>query len=93
MNPITAPPRSSAAAPETTVESTLRVTDLLPQQEWCEDCALDVDTEPGMARDVLHRTSTVVDPPPAEWDPAWGPGPEYDITHLSCGHDIVTLIR
>lgn len=26
------------------------------------------------------------------WDPAWGPGPEYDIAHLTCGHHIVATI-
>lgn len=92
MNPITAPPRPIAAAPETSVESTLRITDVLPEQEWCEDCALDVDVEPGMARDVISRESTTITPPAAEWDPAWGPGPEYDIAHLTCGHHIVATI-
>lgn len=65
----------------------------LPEQEWCEDCALDVDVEPGMPRDVFSRETVTITPPAAKWDPSWGPGPQYDIAHLNCGHHIVTTVR
>ncbi|WP_424862882.1 hypothetical protein [Streptomyces sp. MMS24-I29] len=68
---------------------------LLPEQEWCDHCALaegpaDETAAPGMPRDVVLRSVEAGDLPP-DWDPARGPGPQYDVAYLSCGHAVSQL--
>lgn len=61
-----------------------------PAQEWCDSCALSDDPaiEPGMAQTVIDHTIETLPLPESEWDPSWGPGPLYEVTHLACGHTL-----
>ena len=63
--------------------------------EWCELCSyedepFDEDLSPGVPQAVVRRTFETDTVPEAEWDPAWGSLPEYDVAHLSCGHTVAT---
>ncbi|WP_181273546.1 hypothetical protein [Brevibacterium oceani] len=63
----------------------------LHNQEWCDQCSHeevpDDDVEAGMPRDVVD-VSLEIDP---GWDEAWGQGPQYEVTHLACGHTLARL--
>ncbi|MFF8917477.1 hypothetical protein ACF08M_30255 [Streptomyces sp. NPDC015032] len=56
-----------------------------PELEWCPFCSYDETGEPGLPRDIVKCTVERALPPEG-WDPRWGQGPLYDVTHLSCGH-------
>lgn len=65
------------------------VLELLPEQEWCEQCATDSDDDPGMPQDVI-ADFTDSDP---DWDVVFGLGksPLHHVRRLACGHSIVEL--
>lgn len=50
------------------------------EQEWCIQCAIDIDAEPGMGQDIV-ATATQIDPAT----------PWYAIIslYLACGHTVV----
>lgn len=67
----------------------------LPEMEWCEDCAREDEPfepvlSPGGPSLVVSRSVETWELPAADWDPAWGPAPVYDVTVLDCGHQIAT---
>ncbi|MGI8307049.1 hypothetical protein [Saccharopolyspora hattusasensis] len=64
---------------------------LLPEQEWCDNCSLHEDGEPGMPRDVVDCSIEPLPLSPSDWDLAWEHDRLYEITYLSCGHTIVRL--
>ncbi|MFJ5725489.1 hypothetical protein [Streptomyces sp. NPDC093149] len=62
----------------------------LPEMEWCNFCSYDEVYEPGMPREVVHRTIAFA-LPREDWDERCGQGPQYEVTYLACGHTFAQL--
>lgn len=58
---------------------------LLPEQEWCTDCAPDDTSEEGVPKDIVRRSVEKYHVGQG-WDTNWGSPPEFEVIYLACGH-------
>ena len=67
------------------------IADHLPEQEWCTECVLDENSEPGVPRDIVMLPDEPEGSLPDARHDAGETGSLYEVTWLSCGHAIVRI--